>query len=87
MRRNTIQAKGFKLSSVKKAHLKHNFSYKTSRNEEGVRMDDIKIDTMRNFLCLGSIIQDDKELVENITNRLKAGWVKQRGAYRFFMRS
>ena len=56
-------------------YLKCNFSHKTSRNEGKVKMNDIEIgiSRSRNFWYLGSIIQDEGELVEDTTNRIKVG--------------
>lgn len=53
-----------------------NFSDKTSKNKEGVRMDLIKIGRSRSFWYLDSIIQDHRKLMEDVTNRIKVGWVK-----------
>lgn len=41
----------------------------------------IVIARSRNFRCWGFIIQDDGEFVEDITNRIKAMWVKWRIAF------
>lgn len=59
-----------------------NFSDKTCKNKEGVRMDLIKIGRSRSFWYLDSIIQDHRKLMEDVTNRIKVGWVKWRGASR-----
>ena len=42
-------------------------------------MDDIKVGS-RNFWYSGSIIQDNEKLIEDITTRINARWVKQKGA-------
>ena len=60
--------------------MKCNFNNKASRNERGIRMDNTEIGRNGSFWFLGSIIQDDGKLIENVINRIKAGWVKWRGA-------
>ena len=74
--KNTLESRGFKINRVKIKYLKHNFSNKTSKIEGEVRMDDIEIGRRRNLRYLDSIIQDNKELVKDATNRIKAGRVK-----------
>ena len=44
----------------------------------GVKMVDIEIGRNISFWYLGSIIQDNRELMENVTNKIKASWVKWR---------
>ena len=44
----------------------------------GFKMVDIEIGRNISFWYLGSIIQDNRELMENVTNKIKASWVKWR---------
>lgn len=60
--------------------LKCTFSYKMSINEKSVRMDNIEISKYRNLRYLGLNIQNNGGLVEEITYRIRARWVKWRRA-------
>ena len=62
-------------------YLKCNFSDKVNKNE-GLNIDETKIGRSRNFRYLNSIDQDDRELIKDVTNRIKTSWVKQKGASR-----
>lgn len=57
-------------------YLKCNFNIKVSKNKIGVRMSDTQIRRRRSFWRLGSFKQGDHELIEDVINRIKTGWVK-----------
>ena len=73
--RQTLESKGFKLSRTKTGYMRCEFS--------GVRSDDGDVtlagqvvprrDTFR---YLGSMLQRDDEIDENVSHRIRARWVK-----------
>ena len=65
---NTLEAGG------KDRYVKYNFSTKTSRNEvELVQIIITKIGISIRFQCVGSIIQNNGELMKDVTSRIKGG--------------
>jgi len=77
--RHTLESKGFRLSRTKTEYMRCEFS--------GVRSDDGDVtlagqvvprkDTFR---YLGSMLQSDGEIDEDVSHRIRAGWVKWRQA-------
>jgi len=77
--RQTLESKGFRLSRTKTEYMRCEFS--------GVRSDDRDVtlagqvvprkDTFR---YLGSMLQSDGEIDEDVSHRIRAGWVKWRQA-------
>ncbi|XP_070042135.1 uncharacterized protein [Nicotiana tomentosiformis] len=76
--RQTLESKGFKLSRTKTEYLECKFSGETQRGEGEVRLDSQVIPRRGNFKYLGSIIQGDGEIDEDVTHRIGAGWMKWR---------
>ena len=74
-----LEDKGFKLSRTKTEYMKCNFSNKLRRNEV-VNLDGVELAKVNSFKYLCSVIQDNGEITEDITNRIKNGWLKWRGA-------
>nr|XP_009622333.1 uncharacterized protein LOC104113756 [Nicotiana tomentosiformis] len=78
--RETLESKGFKLSRSKTKYLECKF--RDWMHEEGV---EVKIGTQvvpkkNSFKYLGSIIQGNKEIDEDVTHRIGAGWMSWRHA-------
>ena len=73
--RQTLESKGFRLSRTKTEYMRCEFS--------GVRSEDVDVtlagqvvprrDTFR---YLGSMLQSDGEIDEDVSHRIRAGWVK-----------
>jgi hypothetical protein len=68
------------VSRSKTEYLWCNFSGET--NEEGVdvRIEDQSVPRTDSFKYLGSIIQKEGEIMDDVTHRIKAGWLRWRAA-------
>ena len=77
--RKTLEDKGFKLSRIKTEYIKCKFSNRRIR-DESVKLDGVELVSSKSFRYLGSIIQDNGEILEDVNNRIKTGWLKWRGA-------
>nr|XP_009593913.1 uncharacterized protein LOC104090513 isoform X1 [Nicotiana tomentosiformis] len=77
-RRQTLKSKGFKLSRTKTKYLECKFSEVTQEADMGMRLDTQVIPRRDSFKYLGSIIQGNGEIDEDITHRIGAGWMKWR---------
>ena len=75
-----MESKGFKLSRNKTEYLEYNFSSKKPEQEIVVRIDDEIITKSNIFKYLGSMIQADGEVDEDVTHRIMVGWQKWRSA-------
>nr|XP_033513421.1 uncharacterized protein LOC117278105 [Nicotiana tomentosiformis] len=76
--RQTLESKGFKLSKTKTEYLECKFSEVTQEANMGVRLDTQVIPRRNSFKYLGSIIQGNEEIDEDVTHRIGAGWMKSR---------
>ncbi|XP_070004896.1 uncharacterized protein [Nicotiana sylvestris] len=76
--RQTLESKRFKLSRTKIKYLECKFSGETRGWEGEVRLDSQVIPMRGSFKYLGSIIQGDGEIDEDVTHHIGAGWMKLR---------
>jgi hypothetical protein len=77
--RQTLEAKGFRLSRSKTEYMKCDFS--TTTQEEGaVRLDGQVIPKKDTFRYLGSMLQKNRDINEDVSHRIKVGWLKWRQA-------
>jgi len=77
--RQTLESKGFRLSRSKTEYMKCDFS--TTAQEEGdVRLDGQVVPEKDTFRYLGSMLQKDGDIDEDVSHRIKAGWLKWRQA-------
>ena len=77
--RQTLESKGFRLSRTKTEYMRCDFS--TTRHEEDeVCLDGQVIPQKDTFRYLGSMLQKDGEIDEDVSHRIKAGWMKWRQA-------
>ncbi|KAI0497081.1 hypothetical protein KFK09_023409 [Dendrobium nobile] len=79
LRRSTLESKGFRLSRSKTEYMECNFS--SNRPSEGiVTLRDQVINKSTRFRYLGSVVQSDGEIDEDIISRIHVGWLKWRNA-------
>nr|XP_033513583.1 uncharacterized protein LOC117278248 [Nicotiana tomentosiformis] len=71
--RQALESKGFKLSRTKTKYLECKFSAKTREAGMDVRLGSQVIPKRGSFKCLGSIIQGDGEIEEDVTQRIGVG--------------
>ncbi|XP_075104916.1 uncharacterized protein LOC142179004 [Nicotiana tabacum] len=75
--RQTLESKGFKLSRTKIEYLECKFS-ETHDADIEVKLDGQVIPKRASFKYLGSIIQGDGEIDEDVRHHIGAGWMKFR---------
>nr|XP_009802111.1 PREDICTED: uncharacterized protein LOC104247724 [Nicotiana sylvestris] len=68
--RHTLESKGFKLSRTKIEYLECKFSGVTQEADGDVKLDTQGISRRESFKYLGSIIQKDGEIDEDVTHRI-----------------
>nr|XP_009758690.1 PREDICTED: uncharacterized protein LOC104211347 [Nicotiana sylvestris]XP_016444014.1 PREDICTED: uncharacterized protein LOC107769322 [Nicotiana tabacum] len=78
--RQTLESKGFKLSRSKPEYLEYKFSDGKHEEEVEVRIGTQVIPKRHSFKYLGSIIQGNGEIYEDVTHRIGAGWMRWRPA-------
>ena len=76
--RQTLKSKGFRLSRTKTEYMMCGFS--TTRCEEEVSLDGQVVPRKDTFRYLGSMLQEDGGIDEDVNHRIKAGWMKWRQA-------
>uniref|UniRef100_A0A453K593 Reverse transcriptase domain-containing protein n=1 Tax=Aegilops tauschii subsp. strangulata TaxID=200361 RepID=A0A453K593_AEGTS len=76
--RQTLESKGFRLSRTKTEYMMCGFS--TTRCEEEVSIDGRVVPRKDTFRYLGSMLQEDGGIDEDVNHRIKAGWMKWRQA-------
>jgi hypothetical protein len=74
-----LEAKGFRLSRSKMEYMKCDFSA-TTQEEGDVRLDGQVVPKKDNFRYLGSMLQKNGDIDEDVSHRIKAGWLKWRQA-------
>ncbi|PWZ17100.1 putative WD repeat-containing protein C2A9.03 [Zea mays] len=75
----TLEAKGFRLSRSKTEYMKCDFS--AMGYEDGdVSLDGQVVPKKDTFRYLGSMLQKDGDIDEDVSHRIKAGWLKWRQA-------
>ena len=78
--RQTLELKGFRLSRSKTEYMHCNFSKRQGRSEMEVKLGGQVIPQVTKFRYLGSIIQQDGEIDNDVSHRIQAGWYKWRKA-------
>jgi hypothetical protein len=73
--RQTLESKGFRLSRTKTEYMRCGFST-TTRKEEEVSLDGQVVPRKDTFRYLGSMLQKDGDIDEDVNHRIKAGWMK-----------
>jgi hypothetical protein len=77
--RQTLESKGFRLSRTKTEYMRCGFS--TTTREEEVSLDGQVVPQKDTFRYLGSMLQKDGDIDEDVNHRIKAGWMKWRQAF------
>ena len=77
--RQTLESKGFRLSRTKTEYMMCGFST-TRCEEEEVSLDGQVVPRKDTFRYLGSMLQEDGGIDEDVNHRIKAGWMKWRQA-------
>jgi hypothetical protein len=70
-----LEAKGFRLSRSKTEYMKCDFTA-TTQEEGDVRLDGQVAPKKDTFRYLGSMLQKDGDIDEDLSHRIKAGWLK-----------
>jgi hypothetical protein len=70
-----LEAKDFRLSRSKTEYMECDFSA-TTQEEGDVRLDGQVITKKDIFRYLGSMLQKDEDIDEDVSHRIKAGWLK-----------
>jgi hypothetical protein len=76
--RKTLESKGFRLSRTKTEYMRCGFS--TTTREEEVSLDGQVVPRKDTFRYLGSMLQKDGDIDEDVNHQIKAGWMKWRQA-------
>jgi hypothetical protein len=77
--KRTLEAKGFRLNRFKTEYMKCDFSA-TTQEEEDVRLDGQVVPKKDTFRYLRSMLQKDVDINEDLSHRIKTGWLKWRQA-------
>jgi hypothetical protein len=73
--RGILEAKGFRLSRSKIEYMKCDFS--ATRQEDGdIRLDGQVLPKKDIFHYLGSMLQKNGNIDEDVSHRIKVGWLK-----------
>jgi hypothetical protein len=73
--RQTLEAKGFRLSRSKTEYMKCDFSA-MGYEDGGVSLDGQVVPKKDTFHYLGSMLQKEGDIDEDVSHRIKAGWLK-----------
>jgi len=77
--RHTLESKGFRISRSKTEYLHYCFSGREDAKGE-VTIDGMTIPKLEKFKYIGSIIQQQGYVVEDINQRIQVGWQKWKWA-------
>jgi hypothetical protein len=77
--RKTLESKGFRLSRTKTEYMRCDFGT-TTREEEDISLEGQVVPRKDTFRYLGSMLQRDGDIDEDVSHRIKAGWMKWRQA-------
>jgi hypothetical protein len=69
-----LEAKSFRLSRSKTEYMKCDFS-STTQEEGNVRLDGQVVPKKDTFRYLGSMLQKNRDIDEDVSHRIKAGWL------------
>jgi hypothetical protein len=72
---DTLESKGFRLSRTKTEHMRCQFSGENS-DDGDVSLDGRVIPMNDTFWYLGSMLQSERAMNEDVSHRIRTGWVK-----------
>ena len=75
----TLESKGFRLSRTKTEYMRCDFST-TTQEEKGISLKGQVVPRKDTFRYLGSMLQRDRDIDEDVSHIIKAGWMKWRQA-------
>ena len=75
MWRETLESKGFRLSRTKTEYIRCDFDT-TTHEEADVNLEGQIVPKKDTFRYLRSVLQRDRDIDEDVSNRIKAGWMK-----------
>jgi hypothetical protein len=78
--RKILELKGFRLSRTNTKYMRCVFSTTMREDEEEVSFDGKVVPKKETFRYLGSMLQKDGNIDEDVNHRIKAGWMKWRQA-------
>src|ERR1041385_8213199 len=78
MWRQTVESKGFRLSRTKTEYMRCGFSTTNHVEEEEVSLEGQVVPQKDTFQYLGSMLQKDGDIDEDVSHRIKVGWLKWR---------
>ncbi|KAL4200623.1 hypothetical protein AMTRI_Chr02g254520 [Amborella trichopoda] len=78
--RDTLESKGLKISWTKTEYMECKFSNNRSRDEEVVKTNGQEVQKRLHFQYLGSIIQENGDIEEDVAHRIRVGWAEWRYA-------
>jgi hypothetical protein len=70
-----LEAKDFRLSRSKTEYMKCDFSA-TTQDEGNVRLDGLVVSKKDTFHYLGLMLQKNGDIDEDVSHRIKVGWLK-----------
>ena len=74
--RQTLESKGFRLSRSKTEYLECKFNNVRLENEVVVKFESQVVCKRDSFKYLGSVIQGNGDIKEDVSHRIRAGWMK-----------
>ncbi|KAF3660389.1 putative OTU domain-containing protein-like isoform X1 [Capsicum annuum] len=74
--RQTLESKGFRVSRSKTEYVECKFNDVRRENEVVVKLEAQEVCKRDKFKYLGSVIQSDGEIDEDVSHRIGAGWMK-----------
>ena len=77
--RRTLESKGFRLSRTKTEYMRCSLTTTTHEDEE-VTLDGQEVPEKDNLRYLGSMLQKDGDIDEDVSHRIKTGWMMWRQA-------
>ncbi|XP_070015855.1 uncharacterized protein [Nicotiana sylvestris] len=76
--RQALESKGFKLNRMKTEYMECKFSVEQGEMGVDVRLESQVFPSRGNFKYLGSVIQRGGEIDDDVTHRIRVGWIKWR---------
>nr|XP_016497334.1 PREDICTED: uncharacterized protein LOC107816161 [Nicotiana tabacum] len=73
---DTLESKDFKLSRTKTEYMECKFNVASHEADVEMRIDTQVIPWLRSFKYLGSIIQGNRKIDDDVTHHNEAGWMK-----------